>query len=115
MYLAGSLAALAAVLVLFRCALYFAPLPVALAIGYIVLSNRSARGSLIIRCLTPTLPCTVPWQRPFSYSMRSGVLLNPTKSNLLWAGSWSAVALLTKLEFGLACFGLWAYCSSVLF
>ena len=30
---------------------------------------------------------------------------NPTKINLLWAGLWSAAALLMKLEFGLACFG----------
>ena len=37
------------------------------------------------------------------YAIRSA--LDPTKINLLWAGLWSAVALLMKLEFGLACFG----------
>ena len=37
------------------------------------------------------------------YAIRGA--LNPKRINLLWAGLWSAAALLTKLEFGLACFG----------
>src|SRR5262245_34876690 len=43
-YLAGSLAGLATTLILFRCALYVAPLPVAFAVGYIVLIQSFGAG-----------------------------------------------------------------------
>ena len=43
-YLAGSLAGLATVLILFRCALYVAPLPAAFAVGYIVLIQSFGAG-----------------------------------------------------------------------
>jgi hypothetical protein len=43
-YFAGSLGGLATMLTLFRCALYFAPLPVAFAIGYIVLIQSFGGG-----------------------------------------------------------------------
>ena len=104
MYLAGSLAGLAAALVLFRCALYFAPLPVALATGYIVLVQSFGAG--IFNYPLPYTYASVYGSVAASlfllYAIRSA--LNPTKSNLFWAGFWSAVALLTKLEFGWACF-----------
>jgi len=103
-YVAGSLAALAAALVLFRCALYFAPLAVALATGYIVLVQSFGAG--IFNYPLPYAYASVYGSVAASffllYAIRSA--LNPTKSNLFWAGSWSAVALLTKLEFGWACF-----------
>ena len=104
-YLAGSLAGLGTMLTLFRCALYFAPLPVAFAIGYIVLIQSFGGGIF-------------NYPLPYTYASVYGSLaaclfllyairgaFNPTKINLLWAGLWSAAALLMKLEFGLACFG----------
>ena len=104
-YLAGSLAGLITMLALFRCALYFAPLSVAFAIGYIVLIQSFGGGifnyplpyayASVYGCVAACLFLL--------YAIRSA--LNPTKINLLWAGLWSAVALLMKLEFGLACFG----------
>lgn len=104
MYFAGSLAGLAEALVLFRCALYFASLPVALATGYIVLVQSFGAG--IFNYPLPYSYATVYGSVAASlfllYAIRSA--LNPTKSNLFWAGFWSAVALLLKLEFGWACF-----------
>ncbi len=104
-YLAGSLAGLAAMLTLFRCALYFAPLPVAFAVGYIVLIQSFGGG--IFNYPLPYTYASVYGSVAacffLLYAIRSA--LNPTKINLLWAGLWSAVALLMKLEFGLACFG----------
>ena len=104
-YFAGCLAGLAAMLTLFRCALYFAPLSVAFAIGYVVLI-QSFGGGLF------------NYPLPYAYASVYGSVaayffllyatrgaFNPTKTNLLWAGIWSAVALITKLEFGFACFG----------
>jgi hypothetical protein len=105
MYFAGSLAGLATMLTLFRCALYFAPLPVAFAIGYIVLVQSFGGG--IFNFPLPYAYASVYGSVAASlfllYAIRGA--LDPTKINLLWAGLWSAVALLMKLEFGLACFG----------
>jgi hypothetical protein len=104
-YLAGSLSGLAIMLTLFRCALYFAPLPVAFAIGYIVLIQSFGGG--IFNYPLPYTYASVYGSVAASffllYAIR--VALNPEKTNLLWAGLWSAVALLMKLEFGFACFG----------
>ena len=104
-YLAGSLAGLATMLTLFSCALYFAPLPVAFAVGYIVLIQSFGGG--IFNYPLPYTYASVYGSMAacffLLYAIRSA--LNPTKINLLWAGLWSAVALLMKLEFGLACFG----------
>jgi hypothetical protein len=105
MYFAGSLAGLATMLTLFRCALYFAPLPVAFAIGYIVLIQSFGGGifNYPLPYAYPSVYGSVAACLFLQYAIRSA--LNPTKINLLWAGLWSAVALLMKLEFGLACFG----------
>jgi hypothetical protein len=104
-YLAGSLAGLITMLALFRCALYFAPLSVAFAIGYIVLIQSFGGG--IFNYPLPYAYASVYGSVAaclfLLYAIRSA--LNPTKINLLWAGLWSTVALLMKLEFGLACFG----------
>ena len=104
-YLGGSLAGLIAMLALFRCALYFAPLSVAFAIGYIVLIQSFGGG--IFNYPLPYAYASVYGSVAaclfLLYAIRSA--FNPTKINLLWVGVWSAVALLMKLEFGLACFG----------
>ena len=104
-YLAGSLAGLTTMLTLFRCALYFAPLPVAFATSYIVLIQSFSGG--IYNYPLPYAYASVYGSVAaclfLLYAIRSAI--NPTKINLLWAGLWSAVALLMKLEFGLACFG----------
>src|SRR5215510_11461763 len=104
-YLAGSLAGLITMLALFRCALYFAPLSVAFAVGYIMLIQ--AFGGGIFNYPLPYAYASVYGSVAaclfLLYSIRSA--LNPTKINLFLAGLWSAVALLMKLEFGLACFG----------
>jgi hypothetical protein len=104
-YFAGSLAGLAAMLTLFRCALYFAPLSVAFAIGYIVLIQSFGGG--IFNYPLPYAYASVYGSVAaclfLLYAIRGA--LNPTKINLLLAGLWSAVALLMKLEFGFACFG----------
>src|SRR4030095_15976446 len=103
-YLAGSLAGLITMLALFRCALYFAPLSVAFAIGYIVLIQSFGGG--IFNYPLPYAYASVYGSVAaclfLLYAIRSA--FNPTKINLLWVGVWSAVALLMKLEFGLACF-----------
>jgi hypothetical protein len=105
LYFAGSLAGLIAMLVLFRCALYLAPLPVAFSVGYIVLIQSFGGG--IFNYPLPYTYASVYGSVAaclfLLYAIRGA--LNPKKINLLWAGLWSAVALLTKLEFGLACFG----------
>jgi hypothetical protein len=103
-YLAGALAGLTAALTLFRCALYLAPLPVALTLGYIVLIQSFGPGIF-------TYPL------PYSYasvygSVAAGFFLlyairsafDSTRVNLFWAGIGSAVALLMKLEYGSVCF-----------
>ena len=104
-YFAGTLAGLATTLTLFRCTLYFAPLTVAFAIGYIVLIQSFGGG--IFNYPLPYAYASVYGSVAaclfLLYAIRSA--LKPTKINLLWAGLWSAVALLMKLEFGLACFG----------
>ena len=104
-YFAGSLAGLATMLTLFRCALYFAPLSVAFAIGYIVLIQSFGGG--IFNYPLPYAYASVYGSVAaclfLLYAIRGA--LNPTKINLLLAGLWSAVALLMKLEFGFACFG----------
>ena len=103
-YFAGSLAGLATMLTLFRCALYFAPLSVAFAIGYIVLIQSFGGG--IFNYPLPYAYASVYGSVAaclfLLYAIRGA--LNPTKINLLLAGLWSAVALLMKLEFGFACF-----------
>jgi hypothetical protein len=104
-YLSGSLAGLATALILFRCALYVAPLPVAFAVGYIMLIQSFGAG--IFNYPLPYTYASVYGSMAASlfllYAIRGA--LNPTKFNLISAGLWSAVALLMKLEFGLACFG----------
>jgi hypothetical protein len=104
-YFAGSLAGLAAMLTLFRCALYFAPLSVAFAIGYIVLIQSFGGGffNYPLPYAYASVYGSVAAYLFLLYAIRGA--LNPTKTNLLWAGIWSAVALITKLEFGFACFG----------
>ena len=105
LYFAGSLAGLIAMLTLFRCALYVAPLPVAFAVGYIVVIQSFGAG--IFNYALPYTYASVYGSAAaclfLLYAIRGA--LNPKKINLLWAGLWSAAALLTKLEFGLACFG----------
>jgi hypothetical protein len=103
-YIAGALAGLATALTLFLCALYFASLPVAFAIGYIVLIQSFGPGIF-------------NYPLPYSYASvydsvaaclfllcAIRVAFDPTKTNLIWAGICSAVALVMKLEFGFACF-----------
>jgi len=105
LYFAGSLAGLVAMLTLFRCALYLAQLPVAFAVGYIVLIQ--AFGGGIFNYPLPYAYASVYGSVAaclfLLYAIRGA--LNPKKINLLWAGLWAAAALLTKLEFGVACFG----------
>jgi hypothetical protein len=104
-YLAGALAALAVALTLFRCALYLVSLPVAFVVGYLVLIQSFGPGIF-------------SYPLPYSYaavygSVAAGWFLlcalratfETTKANIFWAAFWSAVALLMKLEYGLACFG----------
>jgi len=104
-YFAGSLAGLAAMLTLFRCALYLAPLTVAFAIGYIVLIQSFGGGffNYPLPYAYASVYGSVAACLFLLYAIRGA--LNPTKTNLIWAGIWSAVALITKLEFGFACFG----------
>jgi hypothetical protein len=103
-YLAGALAGLAVALTLFRCALYLMPIPVAFALGYIVLIQSFGPGIF-------TYPL------PYSYASVYGAVATcffllyairgafaSTTINVFWAGIWAAVALLMKLEYGLACF-----------
>lgn len=105
MYLAGALAALIQALTLFRCMLYFEPSPVAFALGYIILIQSFVPGIF-------TYPL------PYSYASVYGsvaaclfllsairAVFGSQKANLFWAATWSAAALLMKLEYGLACFG----------
>jgi len=103
-YIAGALAGLVVTVTLFRCSLYFASLPVAFATGYVVLIQSFGLGIF-------TYPLPYAYASVYGsvaaclfllYAIRSAI--NPTKMNLLWAGLWSATALLMKLEFGLACF-----------
>ena len=107
-YIAGALAGLVVALTLFRCALYFASLPVAFATGYVVLIQSFGLGIF-------TYPLPYAYASVYGsvaaclfllYAVRSAI--NPTKMNLLWAGLWSATALLMKLEFGFACFSVLA-------
>jgi len=105
-YLAGALAGLAEALTLFRCALYLvAYSPVAFALGYVVLIQSFGPGIF-------------NYPLPYSYASVYGsvaaclfllyairVAFHRTKANVFWAGIWSAVALLMKLEYGFACFG----------
>src|SRR5215471_11623897 len=104
-YFAGSLAGLATMLALFRSVLYVAPLMVAFAVGYIVLIQSFGEG--IFNYPLPYTYASVYGSVAASlfllYAIRGA--LDPRKINLFWAGLWSAVALLAKLEFGLACFG----------
>jgi hypothetical protein len=103
-YLAGALAALVQALTLFRCTLYFAPPLVAFALGYIILIQSFGPGIF-------TYPL------PYSYASVYGsvaaclflfyavrAVFVPAKANLIWAGIWSAFALVLKLEYGVACF-----------
>ena len=103
-YLAGALAALAAALTLFRSALYLAPLPVALALGFIVLIQSFGPGIF-------TYPLPYSYASVYGsvaaclfllYAVRGALM--PGKIHLFWAGICSAVALLMKLEYGFACF-----------
>ena len=103
-YLAGALAGLAVALTLFRCALYFSPSPIALALGYVMLIQSFGPGIF-------TYPLPYSYASVYGsvaaclfllYAVRSAFV--PSKANLFWAGIWSAVALLMKLEYGLACF-----------
>ena len=104
-YLAGALAGLAVALTLFRCALYLMSLPVAFAVGYIVLIQSFGPGIF-------------SYPLPYSYAAVYGSVaacwfllcairaaFETTKAYVFWAAVWSAVALLMKLEYGLACFG----------
>jgi hypothetical protein len=104
LYVAGSLAGLALGLTLFRCALYFTSLSVAATIAYVVLIQSFVPGIF-------TYPL------PYSYASVYGsvaaaifllyairVASDPMRSNVFLAGLWSAIALLMKTEFGLACF-----------
>jgi hypothetical protein len=103
-YIAGALAGLVTAVTLFRCALYFASLPVAFAIGYVGLIQSFGPG--IFNYPLPYSYASVYGSVAASlfllYAIR--VAFEPAKTNLLWAGLWSAVALLMKLEFGFACF-----------
>jgi hypothetical protein len=105
LYFAGSLAGLIAMLTLFRCALYVAPLSVAFSVAYIVVIQSFGAG--IFNYALPYTYASVYGSVAaclfLLYAIRAA--LNPNKINLLWAGLWSAAAFLTKLEFGLACFG----------
>jgi hypothetical protein len=105
LYFAGSLAGLVAMLTLFHCALYLAPLPVAFAVGYIVLIQSFGGG--IFNYPLPYTYASVYGSVAACFFLLYAIrgALNAQKINLLWAGLWSAAALLTKLEFGLACFG----------
>jgi hypothetical protein len=103
-YLAGALAALAEALTLFRSALYFAPSLVAFALGYIILIQSFGPGIF-------TYPLPYSYASVYGsvaacffllYAVRGAFV--PAKANLFWAGIWSGVALLMKLEYGLACF-----------
>jgi len=107
-YLAGALAGLAVALTLFRCALYLASLPVAFALGYVILIQSFGSGIF-------------NYPLPYSYASVYGSVaaclfllyairgaFDPAKANLFLAGIWSAVALLMKLEFGFACFAAMA-------
>lgn len=104
MYLAGALAALIQALTLFRCTLYFAPSAVAFALGYIILIQSFVPGIF-------TYPLPYSYAAVYGsvaaslflfYALRAAFL--PTKANLIWAGIWSAFALVLKLEYGVACF-----------
>jgi hypothetical protein len=104
-YLGGSLAGLAVALTLFRCALYIVSLPVAFVVGYIVLIQSFGPGIF-------------NYPLPYSYAAVYGSVaacwfllcairaaFDRTKASVFWAAVWSAVALLMKLEYGLACLG----------
>jgi hypothetical protein len=104
-YLAGALAALGAALTLLRGALYLLPLPAAFAIAYIVLIQSFGPGIF-------------SYPLPYSYAAVYGSVAAccfllcaiqaafvGTKRAVFWAAIWSVVALLMKLEHGLACFG----------
>jgi hypothetical protein len=105
LYLIGPLAVLAVALMLFRCALYLVSLPVAFVIGYIVLIQSFRPG--IFNYPLPYSYAAVYGSVAASffllYAIRSS--LDSTKANLFWAAIGSGVALLMKLEYGLACFG----------
>ena len=103
-YIAGALAALAAALLLFRSALYLMSLPVAFAVGYIVLIQSFGPGIF-------------NYPLPYSYAAVYGSVaacwfllcalqaaFETTKAAVFWAAVASAVALSMKLEYGLACF-----------
>jgi hypothetical protein len=103
-YLAGALAGLAVALTLFRCALYFVPLPVAFAVGYMVLIQSFGPG--IFNYPLPYSYAAVYGSVAASWFLLFAIraALKPTKTTIFWAAFSSAVALLMKLEYGLACF-----------
>jgi hypothetical protein len=103
-YLAGALAGLTVALTLFRCAQRMVCLPMAFLVGYVVL-------------IQSFVPGIFNYPLPYSYaavygSVTAGCFLlfairaafEATKTNVFWAAFWSGVALLTKLEYGIACF-----------
>jgi hypothetical protein len=103
-FLAGALAGLGVALTLFCCALYLTSIPVAFAVGYIVLIQSFGPGIF-------------SYPLPYSYAAVYGSVaagffllhairatLDPTKANIFWASMWSATALLMKIEYGFACF-----------
>jgi hypothetical protein len=84
MYFAGSLAGLATMLTLFRCALYFAPLPVAFAIGYIVLIQSFGGG--IFNYPLPYAYASVYGSVACFYCMPSGVPSTQRRSTYFGPG-----------------------------
>ncbi|HXK62013.1 MAG TPA: hypothetical protein PLP42_19180 [Acidobacteriota bacterium] len=108
MYAAGALAALVVALSLSRAMLYFSSWPLAFAIGYVCLVQSFGPGlfNYPLPYCYATVYGSVTACLFLLFALRT--VLRGSRKDLFWAGICAAVALLTKLEYGYACFAVLA-------